>query len=207
MEVIQNCIANILAALYQSLWFSVVLSVLFMFLKLYAEEHGWKNVFKQWFINFKTYSQFRRSFFLTLYTTMILFRTLLNRTMWANPVSNVIGVWGLYKENSAGERIFTTEILENLALFIPFTILLLACFREKILGEKVKIVKTVVQSVKITFIFSFTIEFLQLFLRLGTFQLSDLFFNTLGGLIGGGIYWIMYKIKLKGLKNGAKLYR
>lgn len=36
---------------------------------------------------------------------------------------------------------------------------------------------------------------LQLFLRLGTWQLSDLFFNTLGGFIGGFIYWSVYRIK------------
>ncbi|MGH1941946.1 VanZ family protein [Enterococcus faecium] len=33
-------------------------------------------------------------------------------------------------------------------------------------------------------------EFLQLFLHIGTFQLSDLFYNTLGGGIGGVIYYL-----------------
>ena len=47
---------------------------------------------------------------------MILFRTLLKRNMWANPVSNVIGIWRLHNEK--GE--LTAECLENLALFIPF---------------------------------------------------------------------------------------
>ena len=50
------------------------------------------------------------------------------------------------------------------------------------------------QSVKVVFFFSLSIEFLQLFLRLGTFQLSDFFFNTLGGLIGGIIYFVSVKI-------------
>ena len=110
--------------------------------------------------------------------------------MWRNLVSNVIGVWGLYNEN--GE--LTTEAIENLALFIPFTVLLLWSFHEKILGEGAKLLKIIWQSVKIVFLFSLTIEFLQLFLRLGTFQLSDLFYNTLGGLVGGLIYWIGYKL-------------
>ena len=111
--------------------------------------------------------------------------------MWANPLSNVIGVWGLYNEK--GEM--TTEAIENLALFIPFIILLLWCFREKIIGEKGTFINIIWQSTKITFLFSLTIEFLQLFLRLGTFQLSDLFYNTLGGLIGGIIYAAVYKMK------------
>ena len=45
------------------------------------------------------------------------------------------------------------------------------------------------------FLTSAAIEFLQLFLRLGTFQLSDIFYNTLGGLLGSLIYYIGYKIK------------
>lgn len=31
----------------------------------------------------------------------------------------------------------------------------------------------------------------KLFLRLGTFQISDLFFNTIGGLAGGIIYFLV----------------
>lgn len=38
-------------------------------------------------------------------------------------------------------------------------------------------------------------DFLQLFLRLGTFQLSDLCYNTLGGAIGGVLYWMGWKVK------------
>ena len=50
-------------------------------------------------------------------------------------------------------------------------------------------------SIKAAFLFSLTIEFLQLFLRLGTFQLSDLCYNTLGGAIGGVLYWMGWKVK------------
>lgn len=110
--------------------------------------------------------------------------------MWVNPVSDVIGVWGLY--NAEGK--LTTEVPENLALFIPFTILLLWTYFDKILN-RATLINVLWQSTKIVFLFSFTIEMLQLFLRLGNWQLSDLFFNTLGGFIGGLIYWIGYKVK------------
>ncbi|RHO82085.1 VanZ family protein [Ruminococcus sp. AF42-9BH] len=43
--------------------------------------------------------------------------------------------------------------------------------------------------------FSFIIEFLQLLFHLGTFQISDLCYNTLGGTIGGVIYFVSYKLK------------
>ncbi len=124
---------------------------------------------------------------------MILFRTLLNRTMCANPVANVVGVWGLHDDNGQ----MTTEVLENLALFIPFAILLLWSFRDKIVGKTVTLANVLWQSSKNTFLFSLIIEFLQLIFRLGTFQLSDLFYNTLGGLFGGLIYWLCYKVKHK----------
>ncbi|MDE6149646.1 MAG: VanZ family protein [Ruminococcus sp.] len=190
-EIIKNIIANVLTALYQPFSFAVILTVLFTFLYLFAHERGWKTVFRQWWNTFKSSVNFRKIFLLSFYTSMILFRTLLNRTMCANPVSNVIGVWGLHDDKGQ----LTTEVLENLALFIPFAILFLWSFREKILEKTVTIVNVLWQSAKVTFLFSLTIEFLQLFLRLGTFQLSDLFFNTLGGLFGGFIYWICYKVK------------
>ena len=185
---------NILIALYQPFWFSILLTVLFMFcLKAYSSP--WKAL-KQWAIWFRTEQGFRRVFYLVFYTVMILFRTLLNRDMWANPLANVIGVWGFYKQSN-GEMVLTTEVPENLALFIPFIILLLWIYCDKIMN-RVTLINVLWQSTKIVFLFSFTIEMLQLFLRLGTWQLSDLFFNTLGGFIGGLIYWIGYKVKHRG---------
>lgn len=196
-EIVKKIIANVLTALYQPFGFSLIMSIIFMVLYLYVKDKGWKVVVKQWMSEFRTSRLFRRVFLFVFYITMILFRTLLNRNMWANPVSNVIGVWGIYNEN--GE--LTTEVLENLALFIPFTVLLLWCFKEKLLGQTVKLGKTLWQSVKIVFLFSLSIEFLQLFLRLGTFQLSDLFYNTLGGFVGGLIYWCGYKFVHRNKKD------
>lgn len=190
IEVTKKIIANVLTALYQPFGFSAIMAVLVMFLYLFMKESGWKLVVQRWLKEFKTNHTFRRVFFLVFYTAMILFRTLLNRNMWINPVSNVIGIWGLYNENGD----LTTEALENLALFIPFIILLLWCFREKMLGESTKFLTTLWKSVFTVFIFSLTIEFAQLFFRLGTFQLSDLLYNTLGGFLGGLFYWCGYKI-------------
>lgn len=191
MEIVKTIITDILIALYQPFLFSILLAVFFMF--TYKQYSSIKVATKQWIVWFKTEKEFRKMFFLVFYTVMILFQTLLNRNMWENPVSNVIGIWGLYKESN-GETVLTTEVPENMALFIPFTVLLLWSHRERLFSE-VKLGKVLWQSTKITFMFSFTIEMLQLFLRLGTWQLSDLFYNTLGGLIGGVIYWIAYKVK------------
>ena len=65
-------------------------------------------------------------------------------------------------------------------------------FEEKVgHGWKKKLWK----SGKIAFIFSLNIEMLQLLLRLGTFQLSDIFYNTVGGVLGGLMYYVVMKIR------------
>lgn len=117
-------------------------------------------------------------------------RTLLNRNMWANPVSDVMGGWTLWNED--GE--LTTEAIENVLLMIPYTALLLWALKEQLL-KRVILGRVLWQGIKYAFLTSVTIEFLQLFLRLGTFQLSDIFYNTLGGLLGSLIYYTGYKIK------------
>ncbi len=94
MKIFTTIISNVLTALYQPFWFAVILSVLFMF--VYEAYPSIKRAAKDWISWFKSDPTFRRTFLLVFYTVMILFRTLLNRNMWANPVSNVIGVWGLY---------------------------------------------------------------------------------------------------------------
>lgn len=198
-EIVKKIIENVLMTLYQTFGFSLILAILFMFSYLYAKEHNWKILVKNWVWNLKNNTEFRQVFFFALYTSMLLFKTLLNRTIWINPITNVFGIWGVYNEK--GE--FTSESIENLMLFVPFTILLLISFKDKILGQAVKFIKVIWQSVKIVFLFSLSIEFLQLFWRLGTFQISDLAYNTLGGLVGGLIYWCGYKL-INRKKKGSK---
>ena len=122
---------------------------------------------------------------------MILFRTLLNRNLWMNPLSNVMGGWGIW-ETVNGEKQLTTECIENVILMMPFTGMVMWTFQEKMeKGGK----KILWQSGKIAFIFSISIEMLQLLLRLGTFQLSDSFYNTVGGMIGGLMYCTVMKAR------------
>ena len=79
----------------------------------------------------------------------------------------------------------------NFFLLMPYIVLMYWNFEEKIFGKKVYIGKIILKSIQIAFLSSLTIELLQLFLRLGTFQISDLFFNTIGGLAGGIIYFLV----------------
>lgn len=71
IDLVKTIITNILTALYQPFWFAVILSITFMF--------AWKNhssvrdAATQWAEWYKTESSFRKVFFLTFDSVMILF--------------------------------------------------------------------------------------------------------------------------------------
>ena len=108
-----------------------------------------------------------------------------------NPLSDVMGGWGIW-ETVNGERQLTTECIENVIMMVPFTSIVLWTFGEKIGNGRKKLLW---YSGKIAFGFSVSIEMLQLLLRLGTFQLSDIFYNTVGGVVGGVCYCGIKKIR------------
>lgn len=189
-------ITNILIALYEPFGFSLLLSFLAMFFYLYAYEskeagNGWKNAIVTGYQKFKESVFFRKLFLLAFVTSMILFRTLLNRNLWLNPLSDVMGGWDIW-ETVNGEQKLTTECIENLIMMVPFSAVVLWTFGEKI-GNGWK--KILWYSGKMAFIFSVSIEMLQLLLRLGTFQLSDIFYNTVGGVVGGMAYYVAMKAR------------
>ena len=196
IDLFGKIIANILITLYEPFGFSLLLSFLVMFFYLYAYEptsagRGWKSAIRTWYQKFKESVFFRKLFLLAFVTSMILFRTLLNRILWLNPSSNVMGGWGIW-EIENGERQLTTECIENVIMMVPFSAIVMWTFGEKI-GNTWK--KILWSSGKIAFIFSINIEMLQLFLRIGTFQLSDLFYNTVGGALGGLLYYVARKAR------------
>ena len=196
IDLLGKIIANILTALYEPFGFSLLLSYLAMFFYLYAYEStaagkGWKSAIVTWYQKFKESVFFRKMFLLVFVTSMILFRTLLNRNLWLNPLSNVMGGWGIW-ETVNGEQKLTTECIENVIMMVPFSSVVAWTFEEKI-GSGLK--KILWQSGKIVFVFSLIIEMLQLLLRLGTFQLSDIFYNTVGGVLGGLIYCALMKAR------------
>ena len=198
IEIFNKIAYNVLSALYQPFWAAVLLAFLAMFLYLYAKEHEWKkndfvrNMFATWWRAFRSSSNFRRTFLLAFYTAMILLRTVLNREIWFDPLGKLFGGWGLYEDGQ-----FTTESIENFMLFVPFSILFLWAFHKELFDsmENLEFGKTIWETTKIVATFSFIIEFLQLLFHLGTFQISDLCYNTLGGTIGGVIYFVGYKFK------------
>ena len=196
IDLLGKILTNILTALYEPFGFSLLLSFLAMLFYLYAYESigagkGWKIAMMTWYQKFKESVFFRKLFFLAFVTSLVLFRTLLNRQLWMNPLSDVMGGWGIW-ETVNGEQKLTTECIENVIMMVPFSSVVMWTFQEKIeKGWK----KILWHSGRITFVFSVSIEMLQLFLRLGTFQLSDIFYNTVGGVLGGVVYYLAMKAR------------
>lgn len=193
IELLGKILTNILTALYEPFGFSLFLSFLAMFFYMYAYEpihagKGWESAIVTWYQKFKESAFFWKLFFVT---SLILFRTLLNRQLWMNPLSDVMGGWSIW-ETVNGEQKLTTECIENVIMMVPFSAVVLWTFGEKIGNGWRKILW---QSGKIAFIFSVSIEMLQLLLRLGTFQLSDIFYNTVGGLLGGLMHCAVMKAR------------
>ena len=93
----------------------------------------------------------------------------------------------------------TQEYIENFMLFVSFSILLFWAFQKELLDESknIRFGKTVWEATKVVAVFSFLIEFTQLLFHLGTFQISDLTYNTLGGAVGGVIYYLGYSRRRK----------
>ena len=136
IDLLGKIITNILTALYEPFGFSLLLSFLAMFFYLYAYEpsaagKGWKNAIVTWYQKFKESVFFRRLFFLAFVTSLILFRTLLNRNLWMNPLSDVMGGWGIW-ETVNGEQKLTTECIENVIMMVPFSAVVMWTFEEKI---------------------------------------------------------------------------
>ena len=135
VEIITKIITNILTALYEPFGFSLLLSFLAMFFYLYAYEpsaagKGWKSVILTWYQKIKESVFFRKLFFLAFVTSLILFRTLLNRQLWMNPLSDVMGGWGIWKTVN-GEQKLTTECIENVIMMVPFSAVVMWTYEEK----------------------------------------------------------------------------
>lgn len=200
IDIIEKIITNILIAIYEPLGLSILMAILFVAVYLYAKENGWKVIVKKWIYEFKSNSFFRCLFGLCFVGAMLVHQTLINRNMWVNPLSHIWGEWGIY--NEYGDLI--TNAIETSVLFIPLIIFLYCCFRERIFRKKLSFFNVFLKSALLAFSISLSIEFLQLFLRIALFQVSDLVYNTIGGTIGGGVYWLGYRIRY-GFKDNKVL--
>lgn len=89
-----------------------------------------------------------------------------------------------YYDNKVGMGFHLKEVLENVAIFIPYGIYL--CMLRNEPGFKAKFILILMTS--------FILESLQYILSVGGTDITDIITNTCGGLAGIGIYWFAAKI-------------
>ncbi|MBQ1311818.1 MAG: VanZ family protein [Blautia sp.] len=132
----------------------------------------------------KTNKDFRKILAFVFYTAMLLNKTLFCRQIWGQPFKNILGVWGFYDNGK-----LYTENVENILLFVPFQFFLMWTLKKNLWSTDTITAKSYYgKAILISFGTSLGIEMAQLFLKVGAFQLSDLFFNTLGGIIGAAAF-------------------
>ena len=107
------------------------------------------------------------------YASLLLVSTVFSREN-INPYQSVFEDFGLRDDVK-----WNNEIIENILLFIPLTILFLNAFSP----EKPWKASLILSACATGFI-----EFSQLLFWLGEFQLADIFHNIVGGMIGYGIW-------------------
>ena len=120
---------------------------------------------------------------LVCYVVLLLYTTLIGREH-TNPLHAVFEGWLPFRRY---EGTWNLDTIYNIFLLTPITFLI----------SKVFIIKTkkdiFLKIVGLAFVISLFIEINQLLFQVGTFQISDLIYNTLSGLIGNILFKIMYK--------------
>ena len=100
-----------------------------------------------------------------------------------------------YYAYAAGERVHLSEIMNNVAIFVPFGIYLCMFRREPRFGAKLLILAGT----------SLSFELLQYALAIGRTDITDLITNTCGGLLGIAFYHLLAKLLRSRLRTNTVL--
>ena len=189
---IQSILVHLLSAFYKVFWISLLVSFLISILYIVRTKLNMKELMVEWWQWFKGSSRFRKLILFLLFSMMVACITVLDREICPNPLSDVLGGWGYEPEVPSAPYL----ALENVFMLMPSIYLFLDLAKEKIY-KKFTLKNVVYAALKISFFTSLSIESLQLFLKVGLFQVSDLVYNTLGGVLSGIIYYFIIRIKKK----------
>ena len=118
---------------------------------------------------------------LSIYLVLLLGGTILNRESGEEYLAEWIPFWSYYDLISEWSKPMAVQMIYNVLVFIPWGILL-----PEIVSVARKFRVVVLSAAGL----SFVIEVVQLLFRLGLFEFDDVFHNTLGAVIGYGVWWI-----------------
>ena len=168
-----------------------IFGIIVSFMVFFIEKIGVKNIIFGIQKKLTKESDYKWKILFYTYFYFILKKSLLDRSMGIkNSLEFAFKSDWLFLAKDTWSRV---QSIANILFFIPLSIFfILAFFKSKDLN--LKLLKMII---KFSFLLSFLIELSQLILTLGTFQLSDIVYNILGGIIG----WIL----VKGLKNLKKI--
>lgn len=170
---INDIIRTVARSLPQGFTLAIMLTVLAHLLK-----HGRIDGY----INSLNEKKSRYFIYLLTYCYMVIYRTLLCRKAIYKPLSRIWQDWGIINQGEI--KIEPSPFFGNTLMFTLLMILLMMNFTDRFKSKNHIIIKCT----GISFLLSFLIETTQLITCRGTFQISDLVYNTLGGFIGSVIY-------------------
>lgn len=161
---IRNCVAQ-----FRFLPRAVILTFIITLAYLFIQDNTRKE------IGDKLVSVIKKPWlvFFLFYLSFILVCTLFSRNTFV-PYKSVIKGFKLYNSGR-----WSIDCIENIILFVPYTFFYLKALTPS---------KPLKSAFLLAFLTSIFVELLQLIFWLGAFQLSDLFYNIIGGMIG----WLLW---------------
>ena len=195
VALLRTVMTHVLGVLGRAFWPSLVIALLASFLYLYCTDStdagkGFWAAARGWVWRARTSSFFRKVLALCFYTSVVLYSTLIGRAFCANPLSYPLSGWRLWVVAADGGISPVMSGLENVAMLMPFTFLLAWMYGERLIYAR-GAASMLVWSTGVSLAFSFCVEGLQFVLHLGTWQLADIVYNTLGGAVGGLLWWAL----------------
>lgn len=198
MDVAIEFASYIWSVLYQNIIITLLFTILALFAIAYISENGLMHSIKKIWHKFKTDdNSYRWKVLFFLYTFFLARITLLGREYFATPLSRVFDKGWLITKNEAGEWDF--DAINNILLLMPYTFSMFRAFPKLII--KSNAIKAIFKAFLISLCTTLFIENCQLIFSIGTFQLADMTYNTIGGILGGLIAYIFVKY----IKNKASI--
>lgn len=158
---------------------AAIFGILMMFFVVLISKTGLKRAVSIWISRFRKNAEFRWQLAFFVFFYMLADRTLLSRTFYkSSPFEKFMQGWFIEKKGN----VYNFESVENIILYIPYIFLFFAAFFDR--RAKYKNKDIIKNAVILSLCTSLIIEFLQTVFHIGTLQLSDIVYNTLGGMIG-----------------------
>lgn len=133
------------------------------------------------------------TFLIVLYCSVLYNSTVTSRLRLGkqDTLTNIWGGWGLYET----QYFYDFSALWNVIIFLPAGAIIYY-FTKATLKKSISDKGLIALSFVLSLLFSGIIEISQILTYTGTFQVSDLVYNSLGGLLGG-IIFILIKNKIQ----------